>query len=242
MILEKGHLYHIYNQGNNQQRIFFNRDNYMYFLKKVNMFMLPYVDIIAWCLMPNHFHFMVEVKELELEVMAGSVSSEAFTQGEGLTKSAASDGFSWSEAVTMDPNSQGFTSSEALTKDKESKFRTLNDSIGILLRTYTRAINKQENRSGSLFRNPTKAECITKLDGITPTFFNTSYGAVINVRMPEREYPQVCWNYIHNNPVAANMVKKPEDWEFSSYRDYCGLRNGKMINRERAEEFGIIFQ
>jgi len=238
MILEKGHLYHIYNQGNNRERIFFNRDNYLYFLEKVNTFMLPYVDIIAWCLMPNHFHFMVVVKEVELEVL---VDSEAFTPSKGLTKGkvAASDGFTWSEAVTKDPNSQGFTISEALTKDKEPKFRTINDSIGILLRTYTRAINKQEDRSGSLFRNPTKAECITKLEGITPTFFNTAHGAVINVRLPEKEYPQVCWNYIHNNPVAANMVKRPEDWEFSSYRDYCVLRNGKMINRKRAEELGL---
>lgn len=220
MILEKGHLYHIYNQGNNRQRIFFRRDNYLYFLKKVNSYMLPYVDIIGWCLMPNHFHFLVYVREVELEVVDGS-AIDGFTWSEGLTKDAAIDGFTWSEAVIKQPK----------------KFRTLNDSIGLMLRSYTRAINKQENRSGSLFRNPTKAECVTKLNGNTPLFFNTSQGTIINVRMPEKEYPQACWNYIHNNPVAANMVNNPEDWEFSSYRDFCGLRNGKMINRERAKEF-----
>lgn len=26
--------------------------------------------------------------------------------------------------------------------------------------------------------------------------------------------------YIHLNPISANIVKKPEDWEFSSYREY----------------------
>ncbi len=35
MQLESGHLYHIYNQGNNKQQIYFNRENYLFFLKKV---------------------------------------------------------------------------------------------------------------------------------------------------------------------------------------------------------------
>jgi len=35
------------------------------------------------------------------------------------------------------------------------------------------------------------------------------------------------------------LVKNPEDWEFSSYPDYCGLRSGKLINRERVAEFGL---
>ncbi len=62
MIFEKGHLYHIYNQGNNKQKIFLNRENYLFFLKKINTYILPYADVLAWCLMPNHFHLMVLVK------------------------------------------------------------------------------------------------------------------------------------------------------------------------------------
>jgi len=54
-------LYHIYNQGNNRQQIFFERKNYFYFLKKMRMHLLPYCDILAWCLMPNHFHWMIWV-------------------------------------------------------------------------------------------------------------------------------------------------------------------------------------
>jgi hypothetical protein len=34
MNLEKGKLYHIFNQGNNHRKIFFDRDNYLFFLKK----------------------------------------------------------------------------------------------------------------------------------------------------------------------------------------------------------------
>ena len=52
-------LYHIYNRGNNKQRIFFKPENYLYFLKKVRTYIHPNCDILAYCLMPNHFHFLV---------------------------------------------------------------------------------------------------------------------------------------------------------------------------------------
>jgi len=41
--------------------------------------------------------------------------------------------------------------------------------------------------------------------------------------------------------VNANLVKLPEEWEFSSYPDYCGIRDGKLINRARAVEFELVF-
>ena len=30
-------------------------------------------------------------------------------------------------------------------------------------------------------------------------------------------------NYVHNNPVKAGFVEKPEDWKYSSARSYAGL-------------------
>jgi len=66
MQFETSNIYHIYNQGNNRQPIFFNRENYLFFLKKMKENLLPYADILAWCLMPNHFHWMVYVREVEI--------------------------------------------------------------------------------------------------------------------------------------------------------------------------------
>ena len=219
MQFEKDHIYHIYNQGNNRQKIFFDRENYLFFLQKMNDYLLPYCDIMAWCLMPNHFHWMVYVREIIVEIptennLKASVSifSEGVTPSDTLTKNT-------------------------LTKNTQ---RTLNESIGLLLRSYTRAINKQENMSGSLFRKQFKAECLTQLNGITPSFYNTSKATIINVHDPQKEYPQACFNYIHQNPVKAGLVKHPEDWEFSSFRDICGLRNGKLISKKRIDEFGLI--
>jgi putative transposase len=213
MFFETGDLYHIYNQGNNRIPIFFSRENYLFFLEKIRKHILPHADILAWCLMPNHFHLMVYVHTLEIEV--------------------------------SDPSSDGFTQSEAVTNKLDegaakAKKRDFNNSIGLLLRSYTRAIQKQENSSGSLFRNPTHAECLTKPGLTTPSFFNTPYGTVINRHLPEEEYPQVCFNYIHFNPVKARLVKQARDWEYSSYPDYCGMRNGKLVNKKRTEEFGLV--
>jgi putative transposase len=210
MFFESGHIYHIYNQGNNHHKIFFQRENYLFFLKKIHEHILPYCDVIAWCLMPNHFHLMVYVREVEIEIPA---------------------------AVSVARESQTFTLSEGLTRPV--KKRSLNDSIGIMLRSYTRAIHKQENMSGSLFRETTKAENITKASTITPAFFDSSSGTFINVQHLYLQYPQRCFEYIHNNPVSARLVKKPEDWEFSSYLDYSGKRDGNLIHRKRAEEFGL---
>ena len=34
--------------------------------------------------------------------------------------------------------------------------------------------------------------------------------------------------YIHLTPVIAGLVRQPEEWAFSSYRDYVGLRQGTL--------------
>ncbi|MCF7916356.1 MAG: transposase [Candidatus Omnitrophica bacterium] len=34
--------------------------------------------------------------------------------------------------------------------------------------------------------------------------------------------------YIHLNPVSANLVSKPKDWQYSSYRYYLGLVNNSQ--------------
>jgi putative transposase len=205
MIFESGNLYHIYNQGNNRQKIFYVRDNYLFFLNKLKRHILPYSDILAWCLMPNHFHLLVYVKQVFISA------------------TSANDGVTQSHPVI------------------KARAVSLNESIGIMLRSYTRAINKQEQRVGGLFREETKAECLTAIDGITPSFYNTPSGTLINVSNPEKEYPQICFDYIHFNPVSAGLTLTPEEWEFSSFRDYCGMRDGRLINRERAGEFGIKF-
>lgn len=61
--IETEYFYHIYNRGVNGEIIFKNNDNYTYFLSKVKKYLTPVSDIYAYCLLPNHFHFLIRIKE-----------------------------------------------------------------------------------------------------------------------------------------------------------------------------------
>ena len=63
-----GNYYHIYNRGNNGIDIFFERDNYDYFLKLYHQYIHPIAEKYAWCLMKNHFHILVYIRA-EKEVL-----------------------------------------------------------------------------------------------------------------------------------------------------------------------------
>jgi putative transposase len=53
--------YHLYNRGNNKGLIFFENENYTYFLSQFKKYVSPFCDVYAYCLMPNHFHFFLRV-------------------------------------------------------------------------------------------------------------------------------------------------------------------------------------
>jgi putative transposase len=61
--IEYGKFYHIYNRGINRGDIFFERDNYEYFMKLYENHIDPIAETYAWCLMKNHFHFLVRIKD-----------------------------------------------------------------------------------------------------------------------------------------------------------------------------------
>ncbi len=85
----------------------------------------------------------------------------------------------------------------------------LKENLGIMLSSYTKAINKKFSRHGSLFQEHTKSRCVER-----------------------DKYLLSVLNYIHQNPVRAKLVKRLEDWEYSSYRDYIGLLDGGHLRGE----------
>lgn len=143
-----GHYYHIYNRGAGKTLIFFNDGNYEYLLRLVRRYQKKYgVTVIAYCLMPNHYHFLLR------QEMGGSLS----------------------------------------------KF------MQVLFIAYVQALNLQQGRTGTLFEGRFKHKCVDKW-----------------------EYLMVLCRYIHRNPVKTKLVAKPEDWVYSNYREWIGLRSGTL--------------
>lgn len=133
--------------------------------------------------------------------------------------------------------------SKALRKRYKSSIRppkisTLNNSIASLLRTYTRAINTEDQRRGTLFHQPTKAVCLSNPE-YDNVYFRNHFGMIGKATLQEKNYPSVCFQYIHHIPVRGKLVENPEDWEFSSYRDYFSDRGGTFVNRDLANELGL---
>jgi putative transposase len=155
--------YHVYNRGNNRQLVFLERANYIFFLRCMRKYLLGFdqtsevsetsdvcTTIVAYCLMPNHFHFLIYPHR----------------------------------------------------DDLSRRMRRLSIS-------YTKAMNKRYNRVGALFLGQFQA-----------------------VHVDRNEYLLHLSRHIHLNPVAAGLVRNPEDWEFSSYLEYLGLRAGALPTPE----------
>jgi REP element-mobilizing transposase RayT len=146
MQFRAGEYYHVYNRGNNKQPIFFERENYLFFLRRWREYLLRVLEVVAYCLMPNHYHFLV------------------FLQQDDFSRPMQAFGLA-----------------------------------------YTKAVNQVYKRVGSLFQ-----------------------GRFRTVQVTGDAYLLHLSRYIHMNPVVAGLAAKPEDWEFSSYREYVGLRDGSL--------------
>lgn len=167
MHLIEGEIYHVFNRGNNRGVIFPRRQNYHYFLQKIERHVKCYCDILSWCLMPNHFHFLIHANANSVPMVQDrSIDRQQFSQG-----------------------------------------------IKVLLSSYARGINRQEDRVGSLFQQKTKG---------------------INVSDDSRDYALTAFHYVHQNPMRAGLVDSMEDWEYSSFREYLGKGNTSLCNRELA--------
>ena len=90
----------------------------------------------------------------------------------------------------------------------------LSKTMSIVNTKFSKWYNYCNDRCGVVFRNRYRTEPI----------YNEKY--LLN-----------CMNYIHNNPVKAKIVNKPENYKFSSYNDYCNY-TGVYNNSILQEMFG----
>jgi REP element-mobilizing transposase RayT len=131
-------------------------ENYRFFLQRLcQHFDEKRVQIVAYCLMPNHYHILVYLQD---EVDFSNVL-------------------------------RGFTTS------------------------YVRSFNRWHGRVGYLFQGNSQAKVIDRDPYLT----------------------HLC-GYIHLNPVHAGLVARPEEWEYSDYREWISAETSPISAARRVRE------
>jgi len=86
--------------------------------------------------------------------------------------------------------------------------RPLSKFMQVLFNGYVQALNLQQGRTGTLFEGRFKHKCVDQW-----------------------EYLMVLCRYMHLNPVKAGLVACPEDWGYSNYQEWIGLRHGVLVDK-----------
>jgi putative transposase len=211
-------LFHIYNQGNNKRIIFLDDENYEFFIWKMRAYLLPFGELIGWCLMPNHYHWQFYVRQVEIKRK---------------TLWAHIDKVEYQRRVKKYGDKAMPVEFHKTRKGNPDDIVSLNEAIGMLQASYSRAINRENNWTGSLFRASFKSK-----DGWIDGFVTIDMWKKANDFrfLPGTDYAYTLLIYIHQNPVKANLVVKDIDWKYSSARDYAGLRKGNICNLELGKQ------
>ena len=157
-LLEPEQHYHIYNQGNDSINLFKNEGNYLFFLQRFEKYITPVAHIYAYALMPNHFHFLVQIKT-------------------------------------------------------DSNEKTASQAFANLFNSYAKAFNKQQNRSGSLFRRKFRRK-----------------------KIGSQRYLENTLIYIHNNLVKHGYSNSAIEYPWTSYHNYLTIEE-TFINKYAVEWF-----
>ena len=122
-----GNFYHIYNRGNNHEDIFLEERNYAYFLNLWWKHTGPIAETWAYCLLRNHFHVVVYIKDKEDLAKDMNVAAEDLNI----------------------ENLRGL-------KTDLSGFRDPSKYFSNFFNAYARGFNISTKRSGALFERPFK--------------------------------------------------------------------------------------
>lgn len=63
--MEAEKFYHVYNHANGHENLFREEENYRFFLQQWDKYISPIAETYAYCLMPNHIHFLIKTRSIE---------------------------------------------------------------------------------------------------------------------------------------------------------------------------------
>ncbi len=133
---------------------------------------------MAYCLLPNHFHFLVKLTD---KIVLKDEKSEVYD-------------------IIEDENKIGEIISERLRR---------------LFISYSQAVNRQENRSGSLFTRNFK-----------------------RIELADDEHLKYLFFYIHYNPCKHGLINDFRGYRYSSFKAYISQKPTSISKELGFEIFG----
>jgi putative transposase len=215
-VLEPSKYYHIFNRANGWEKMFFTDENYTFFISKFQYYISPVADIYAYCLIPNHLHFLLKIKS-EKELIDFFWSDEKRAGSATSRKSAGPETQrTFEKFVSVEPK-QTFGKFAGVKGEKVSENQLslmLSKQFSKFFSCYTQSFNKVFKRKGSLFIPNFKRKEITSED-----------------------YLQQVIVYIHSNPVKHSLTNNLEDWKYSSYHDIISDKSDWIKSKKAIEIF-----
>ena len=127
--------YHIYNRGVNGENIFVEDRNYDLFLRLYEKHLSPVTDLLAYCMLRNHFHISMRVRSEE----------EILETKKTLKVSSTHSGHNVQDSSPI--------CDEHLQR-KPLGSRYVSNQFSNFFNAYAKTINKAYGRTGSLFQHP----------------------------------------------------------------------------------------
>jgi putative transposase len=142
---EAGNYYHVYNRTVDKGKLFANAGNYMFFLKKFDEYLSGFVNTFAYCLLGNHFHWLIGVLP-EDEIRTNLEKFEKSDSGKKIVQNK-----------------------------KQNSDKTVHEIVSHqfkkFFQSYAMAYNKQQDRVGTLFQTPFKRAWIDNDEYFTNMIF-----------------------------------------------------------------------
>ncbi|MCC6726344.1 MAG: hypothetical protein IT258_17685 [Saprospiraceae bacterium] len=186
--LYPGTFYHIFNHAVGFDDLFKNDGNFYYFLEKYEKHIPPIAHTFAYCLMPNHLHLVVRIREVDELLELFATKTKKPSTGEPILSKEQS-------LESMDfTDERRFMEALVPPLNWEKLLYYISKQFGNLFSAYAQAFNKQQGRKGNLF--------ISNFE---------------RIEIDSLQYLKNSILYNHFNPVHHGFVSTPTEWPYSSF-------------------------